>query len=91
MELVYSDADTPVLILSAIGTSADRVEGMRAGCDDYLVKPYAFAEMLARLEALARRANRARRVAVLHVGDLELDTSARKASRSGQDIHLQYP
>lgn len=84
------DADTPVLILSAIGTSADRVEGMRAGCDDYLVKPYAFAEMLARLEALARRANRARRVAVLHVGDLELDTSARKASRSGQDIHLQY-
>ena len=51
----------PVLMLSAVATTADRVEGLRAGCDDYLAKPYAFSELLARLEALARRADRSRR------------------------------
>jgi two-component system OmpR family response regulator len=81
---------TPVLMLSAIGSAADRVEGMQAGCDDYLAKPYAFAEVLARLEALVRRADRARRQAVLRVGDLELDTQARQASRNGQAIVLQH-
>ncbi|MGD0105320.1 MAG: response regulator, partial [Rhodopila sp.] len=64
------DTLTPILVLSAIGDMADRVEGMRAGCDDYLAKPYAFAEVLARLEALARRADRARGTTVLRVGDL---------------------
>src|SRR5579859_6299083 len=53
--------DTPVLMLSAISGMRDRVEGMQAGCDDYLAKPYAFVELLARVEALARRADRARR------------------------------
>jgi two-component system OmpR family response regulator len=84
------DVDTPVLMLSAIASTADRIEGMRAGCDDYLAKPYAFAEVLARLEALARRADRSRRLTVLRVADLELDTQARRASRAGREIHLQH-
>jgi two-component system, OmpR family, response regulator len=89
-QLRTSDTLTPILVLSAIGSSADRVEGMRAGCDDYLAKPYAFSELLARLEALARRADRARRSRVLRVGDLELDTESRRVSRAGQDIRLQH-
>jgi two-component system OmpR family response regulator len=84
------DAMTPILVLSAVGSAADRVEGMRAGCDDYLAKPYAFAEVLARLEALARRTDRARQSAVLRVGDLEIDTLARRARRAGRDIRLQH-
>jgi two-component system OmpR family response regulator len=84
------DTLTPILVLSAIGGTADRVEGMQAGCDDYLVKPYAFAEVLARLEALARRTDRARRSAVLRVGDLEVDTLARRATRGGKEIRLQH-
>jgi two-component system OmpR family response regulator len=82
-------AHTPVLMLSAIGSAAERVTGLRAGCDDYLAKPYAFAEVLARVEALVRRTDRARRSTVLRVGDLELDTQARRASRAGRDIRLQ--
>jgi two-component system OmpR family response regulator len=84
------DAVTPILVLSAIGDMADRVEGMRAGCDDYLAKPYAFSEVLARLEALARRADRARGSTVLQVADLVVDTQARRASRNGKDIALQH-
>ena len=68
----------------------DRVEGMRAGCDDYLAKPYAFVELLARLDALLRRADRARRQAILTVGDLELDPANRRATRSGREIRLQH-
>jgi two-component system, OmpR family, response regulator len=83
------DLSTPVLMLSAVAAAADRVEGMRAGCDDYLAKPYAFIELLARLEALARRADRSRRLSVLRVGDLELDTIGRTASRAGRPIRLQ--
>jgi two-component system OmpR family response regulator len=84
------DTHTPVLVLSAIGDMADRVEGMRAGCDDYLAKPYAFAEVLARLEALERRANRTRRLTILRVGDLEVDVQARRTSRAGKEIYLQH-
>jgi len=84
------DTVTPILVLSAIGGTADRIEGMRAGCDDYLAKPYAFAEVLARLEALARRTDRARAAATLRVGDLEVDTLARRASRAGREIRLQH-
>ncbi|HVT59026.1 MAG TPA: response regulator transcription factor [Thermoanaerobaculia bacterium] len=83
------DLRTPVLMLSALAGTRDRVEGMRAGCDDYLAKPYAFAELLARLDALARRADRSRRLAVLRVGDLELDTAGRTVSRAGRTIRLQ--
>lgn len=84
-----SNPTVPVLMLSAVAGTADRVEGMRAGCDDYLAKPYAFAELLARLEALARRADRSRRASVLRVGDLELDVASRTASRAGTPIRMQ--
>jgi two-component system, OmpR family, response regulator len=84
------DKNTPILVLSAIGETMDRIEGMRAGCDDYLAKPYAFAEVLARLEALGRRADRARVLTRLKVGDLEVDTDARSASRNGKQINLQH-
>jgi two-component system OmpR family response regulator len=84
------DTLTPILVLSAIGATADRIEGMQAGCDDYLAKPYAFAEALARLEALVRRTNRTQGSAVLRVGDLEVDTAARRTTRSGKEIHLQH-
>jgi two-component system, OmpR family, response regulator len=83
------DLRTPVLMLSAVASTVDRVEGMRAGCDDYLAKPYVFAELLARLEALGRRADRSRRLSVLRVGDLELDTVGRTVSRAGRPIRLQ--
>ena len=83
------DTLTPILVLSAIGATADRIEGMQAGCDDYLAKPYAFAEVLARLEAMVRRTDRVRRSSVLQVGDLTVDTMARRASRAGKDIRLQ--
>jgi two-component system OmpR family response regulator len=88
--LRQKDTATPILVLSAIGDTADRVEGMRAGCDDYLAKPYAFTEVLARLEALVRRADRARGSTVLRVGDLEVDTQGRRASRNGREISLQH-
>ena len=83
------DPRTPALMLSAVASTIDRVEGMRAGCDDYLAKPYVFAELLARLEALGRRADRSRRLSVLRVGDLELDTVGRTVSRAGRLIRLQ--
>jgi len=83
-------AATPVLMVSAAGSTGDRVEGLRAGCNDYLAKPYAFAEVLARVEALARRADRARRSTLLRVGDLQLDTQARHASRGGREIRLHH-
>lgn len=89
-QLRAEGAAMPVLMLSAIGSSRDRVEGLQAGCDDYLAKPYAFAEVLARLEALARRADRSQRLAVLRVADLELDTQARQARRAGRTLPLQH-
>jgi two-component system OmpR family response regulator len=83
------DRRTPVLMLSGVATTADRVEGLHAGCDDYLAKPYSFSELLARLEALGRRADRSRRHATLRIGDLELDTENRTVARAGQVIDLQ--
>jgi two-component system OmpR family response regulator len=80
---------TPVLMLSALSSTADRVEGLRAGSDDYLVKPYAFVEVLARLEALLRRADRRFQTDVLEVGDLRLDTQSRKVTRGEKAIALQ--
>jgi two-component system OmpR family response regulator len=80
---------TPVLLLSALGTVDDRVEGLRAGGDDYLVKPFAMVELLARVEALLRRAPAENRAATrLRVADLELDLLSRRASRAGRDIVL---
>ena len=78
-----------VLMLSGIATTADRVEGLRAGCDDYMAKPYSFGELLARLEALGRRSDRSRHRAILRVADLELDTELRTVLRAGRVIELQ--
>jgi two-component system OmpR family response regulator len=80
---------TPVLVLSALGTVDDRVEGLRAGGDDYLVKPFALAELLARVEALLRRAlGDVHHVGVLRVADLELNVIARRVTRGGREIAL---
>ena len=79
---------TPALIISALGEIDDRVRGLRAGGDDYLVKPFAYAELLARIEALARRSATVIKETVLRVGDLELDLVSRQANRGGKDIEL---
>jgi two-component system OmpR family response regulator len=79
---------TPALILSALGEVDDRVRGLRAGGDDYLVKPFASREMLARVDALARRSATVVKETVLRVGDLEVDLLARVARRRGQQIEL---
>lgn len=79
----------PVLLLTTLGGVNDRVEGLEAGADDYLTKPFAFAELHARVNALARRPPLADEVAVLRVGDLELDRLKRTVTRSGKRIELQ--
>jgi two-component system, OmpR family, response regulator len=83
-----ADIRVPVLILSALGAVDDRVKGLRAGGDDYLVKPFAFAELLARLEALLRRGSGSPTTTKLHVGELEMDLLARIVHRGGQEIDL---
>jgi two-component system OmpR family response regulator len=80
---------TPVLFLSALGEVGDRVTGLQAGADDYLVKPYAFAELIARVEALARRRETGSVQTLLRVGDLEMDLIGRAVRRQGKDIDLQ--
>ncbi len=87
-ELRGENIATPVLILSALGQVDDRVKGLRAGGDDYLPKPYSFAELLARVEALARRRG-GREDTVYRVGDLELDRLSHRVSRGGAEIALQ--
>ena len=80
---------TPVLFLSALGEIDDRVTGLKAGGDDYLVKPYAFAELLARVEALCRRKDTGGQATSLKVGDLEMDLIGRTVHRAGTEIDLQ--
>lgn len=80
---------TPVLILSAMGEVDDRVTGLKAGGDDYLTKPYAFSELLARLEVLLRRGQDVATVTKLKVSDLEMDLIARKVTRAGEIVDLQ--
>ncbi len=82
--------DTPVIMLTARDRIEDRVKGLRAGADDYLVKPFSFLELLARLQALTRRDRRSRKqeATELQVGDLVIDLLARKAFRDGSRIDL---
>ncbi len=90
VETLRRDGDhTPVLFLSALGEIDDRVKGLKAGGDDYLVKPYAFAELIARVEALARRHETGSVQTVLKVGDLEMDLIHRTVHRQGKEIDLQ--
>ena len=82
---------TPVLILSALSQVDDRVKGLRAGGDDYLTKPYAFSELLARVEVLSRRSrsNANGEATLLRTGALELDRLGHKLTRDGREITLQ--
>jgi two-component system OmpR family response regulator len=79
---------TPVLVLSALGSVDDRIRGLKAGGDDYLTKPFAFAELLARIEALLRRGAGAPHTTRLKVEDLEFDLLARRVTRSGREVEL---
>jgi two-component system, OmpR family, response regulator len=81
--------ETPVLILSALGQVDDRVKGLRAGGDDYLAKPYSFAELLARVEALARRRGSRSEETLYRVADLELNRLSHQVNRAGQELQLQ--
>ena len=83
--------NTPAIILSALGEVDDRVKGLKSGGDDYLVKPFAFSELLARIDAMIRRASTQSDGAVteLSVGDLKMDLLSRKVTREGQKIDLQ--
>jgi two-component system OmpR family response regulator len=88
-ELRKRDVETPVLILSARRSVDDRVKGLQAGGDDYLTKPFAFAELLARVQALVRRASRAPDPTTLTVDDLVLDLLSRRVRRGDQIIDLR--
>jgi two-component system OmpR family response regulator len=90
IETIRREGDqTPVLFLSALGEVGDRVAGLQAGGDDYLVKPYAFAELIARVEALARRRETGSVQTLLRVGELEMDLIGRAVHRQGKEIDLQ--
>ena len=88
-ELRRRHVTTPVLILSARRTVDDRVTGLEAGGDDYLIKPFAFTELLARVQALIRRATAAPASTHLTAGDLTLDLRSRRAVRDGREIDLR--
>lgn len=77
---------TPVLVVTAKGEVRDRVSGLNSGCDDYLVKPFSIAELIARVRSLLRRGSP--QTATLHVGDLVLETMAHRVTRSGKPIEL---
>ena len=84
-----SGITTPVIILSARHSVDDRIKGLQTGADDYLIKPFSFSELLARVQALIRRATGATEPTSLKIGDLELDLLSREISRAGQKIELQ--
>lgn len=79
----------PVLVLTALGGIADRVDGLDAGADDYLVKPFAFVELVARLNALVRRAPGPESTTRIEIGDITLDLLRREVTRGGRPVHLQ--
>jgi two-component system OmpR family response regulator len=80
---------TPILIVSALGDVDERIRGLRAGGDDYLVKPFAFGELLARLDALLRRAQPGTTQTTLSLDDLRMDLLSRKVTRGGKQLELQ--
>lgn len=80
--------DVPVLFLSARDEVSDRVKGLELGADDYLVKPFAFSELLARVQTLLRRGGKAKEADTLHVADLELDLVRKRVTRAGKRIDL---
>jgi two-component system OmpR family response regulator len=88
-QLRQEKIQTPVLILSAKASVDDRVKGLQAGGDDYLTKPFAFSELLARVQALIRRATHITEPAKLSAGDLTMDLLTREVARNGQKIELQ--
>jgi len=88
-DLRSEDVRTPVLILSALGEVDDRVQGLKSGGDDYLTKPFAFSELLARVDALVRRAQPEEQKTRYVVGDLVLDRLSRRVTRAGEPIALQ--
>ncbi len=88
-ELRRQKMKTPVIILSAKHSVDDRVKGLQAGGDDYLTKPFAFSELLARVQALIRRANGATEPTRLTVGDISIDLLTREVTRGGKKIDLQ--
>jgi two-component system OmpR family response regulator len=87
-QLRAKDIGTPVLVLSALGSVDDRIRGLKAGGDDYLTKPFAFAELLARMEALLRRHPGTPQTTRLRVEDLEFDLLARRVTRAGREVEL---
>lgn len=88
-DLRKGGSDVPVLILSALGRVDDRVKGLRSGGDDYLAKPFAFSELLARIEVLGRRRRAGEAEMAYRVGDLELDRLSHTVTRGGRQIPLQ--
>ena len=88
-EIRKKGKNTPVIILSAKRSVEDRVKGLQTGSDDYLTKPFSFSELLARLQALIRRANGVSEATRLTVADLTMDLLAREVTRSGRRIDLQ--
>jgi two-component system OmpR family response regulator len=80
---------TPVIILSAKASVDDRIKGLQAGGDDYLTKPFAFSELLARVQALIRRATQTTEPTKLVIGDLSMDLLTREVTRAGQKVELQ--
>jgi two-component system OmpR family response regulator len=88
-QLRKEDIRTPVIILSAKATVDDRIRGLQAGGDDYVTKPFAFSELLARVQALIRRATQSSEPTRLVVGELSLDLLTREVTRSGQKLELQ--
>jgi DNA-binding response OmpR family regulator len=91
LQLRAARVDVPILMLTAMGRTEDRVAGLRSGADDYLCKPFDFEELLARIEALFRRAGRGQpvqRATILRVADLELDRDRAEVRRAGKALHL---
>jgi len=84
-----SGSKTPVLILSALSDVDERIRGLKSGADDYLVKPFAFGELLARLDALLRRSQESQVATTLTLADLRMDVLSRKVTRAGRAVNLQ--